>query len=147
MANIILTFVPTADALVNVTPWSPVYTLFPGVQIGVGRRSLGVRGISGVVSQMAVSPPILGQAVLRSCMAAGGGGVGHNLALGALSAGLAGRRSPLLTADPALQQAECVVYHPRSPGRLLFPSEVFRGTGGQPPQLLLLPGSTEKNGV
>lgn len=79
-------------------------------------------------------------------MAAGGVGPGHNLALGAFSASLAGR-SPLLTAASALQQVGCVVDHSRSSGRLLFPSEVFRETGGQRPRLLLLPGSTEKNGV
>lgn len=126
------------------TPWGPVYTLSPSVQIRVGKRTLGVQGNSGVVSQIAVSPPLLCPGCGEElCGCRGGKRPGHNLALCASSASLDGKRSLLFTVDYALQQVERVVHHSWSCSHLLFPSKVFR----QPPQLLLLPGSMEKNGV
>lgn len=128
-------------------PWGSVYTLSPGVQTGTGRRSLGVRGNSGVVSQIALSPPILCSGCgeeRHGCR--GGKGPGHNLALCVLSASLDRTRSPLLV-DSAPQQVERVMPQSLSSDHLFFPSKVFRGTGGQPPQLILLPGSRGKNGV
>lgn len=123
------------------TPWGPVYTLSPSVQIRVGKRTLGVQGNSGVVSQIAVSPPLLCPGCGEElCGCRGGKRPGHNLALCASSASLDGKRSLLFTVDYALQQVERVVHHSWSCSHLLFPSKVFR----QLPQLLLLPGSMEK---
>ena len=48
------------DSLVNMTPGALSTLLPPGIQSGVGRRSLGGRGDSRVIDQTARSPPTLG---------------------------------------------------------------------------------------